>query len=154
MNARSLKTAGTTAVALLGLAATSYGYLGATGSGTGSGNVNVADRQLVISGVPDTDSTLLPTGETHGRLKVNLRNATTSSLRAESLVLDTSRGTHAGYDSEANRCKVTLAQSITGPWTIAAGTNRDIVIENAVQMGTEAPSDCQGKRFTIYLKVA
>jgi hypothetical protein len=152
MNARSLKTAGTTAVALLGLAATSYGYLGATGSGTGSGGASV-DRQLVIDGGPAAGSTLLPTGETHGRLTVNLRNGTGASLRADELVLDTARGTN-GYDAEAIRCKVTLPASITGPWTIAAGTNRDIELDNVVRMGTDAPSDCQGKSFTIHLKVA
>ena len=152
MTTRSIKAAATAVVAFAALTATSYGYLGSTGSGSGAGSAAV-DRELVISGGADAGNTLLPTGETNGRLTVSLHNPTGTTLRAGSLALDTQRGTN-GYDAEAIRCKVTFPAAHAGPWTVAAGATEPITIESAVRMGTDAPGDCQGGSFKIYLKVA
>ena len=157
MNARSLKTAGATAAALLGLAATSYGYLGATGSGSGSGSVD-ASRTVTIAAGLDAGHTLLPTGEAHGRLRLSLSNDTGSPIKVSELVLDTSRGA-GGYSPEADTCDVTYAatQAIRtnngAGWTLGSGTT-NITLENAVSMATTAPSSCQGDTVDIYLKTS
>jgi hypothetical protein len=153
MSRRSIAAAVTALVAVLALATTAWAYFASTGSGSGSGSAN-ASRQVVISAATAPSPSLLPTGTGTGNVSVSLDNETGSPLHVGSLVLDTARGT-GGYSADAVRCKVSyVAQDNAGAgWTLGAGAT-EIALTDAARMGTDAPSDCQGSSFAIYLKTA
>ncbi len=150
MNARSLKTAGTTAVALLGLAATSYGYLGATGQGTGSGSASVAPAITIGAGSAPS-ATLLPTGPSvpTGTLSVSLQNTTGAAVHVDKLVLD-------AMSQAAQTCGLTFVEQTNGGqgWAVAANSTRTLELTKSVAMPTTAGAACEYETFTIYLKTA
>lgn len=149
MKSRALRTAGTTLLAFLALAATSWAYFNATGSGSGSGDAKVS-RVVTIAAGTAPNATLLPTGEPTGTLSVSIQNSTGSPLRVDSLELNTALGS-GGYSADAVTCKLSYAAQTVGR-TIAAGTTEQVSLQDAVTMDTDAPSSCQGKTFAIYLK--
>lgn len=149
MSRRSFTSAGATVLAFFALAATSWAYLGSIGAGAGAGDAAVSRVVTIAAGTPPND-TLLPTGAATGTLSVSIANATGSPLRVDSLVLDTTLGS-GGYSADAAACKVSYATQSVGR-TIDAGTTEQVSLQNAVTMGTDAPSSCQDKTFSIYLK--
>ena len=140
-------------LASLALAATSWAYFAATGSGSATGSAD-ASRQVVIAAGTTPGATLLPTNESTGTITVSIDNQTGSPLHAGALVLDTARGAN-GYSAEAVRCKVTYTAQDNGGagWSLGAGTTQ-ISLPNSVKMGTDAPSDCQGSTIAIFLATA
>lgn len=149
MSKRSLLPVATTLVAFFALAATSWAYLSSIGSGSGSGDANVS-RVVTIAAGTTPNATLLPTGQPTGTLSVSIQNGTGSPLRVDSLVLNTALGT-GGYSEDAVTCKLEYATQSVGR-AIDAGATAQVSLQDAVTMGTDAPSSCQGKTLTIYLK--
>lgn len=151
MRRRGLRTVAATLLALAALAVSAWAHLSSTGAGSGSGDVS-ASRQVVVNAGAAPQGTLLPTGTSTGTLTLSVDNPNGSALRIGALALDTAEGT-GGYDAEAVRCKVTYATQ-QGPWTVAADSTLQISLPGSLTMGTDAPSDCQGSTFEVYLKVS
>lgn len=151
MTRRSWTSVGATLLAFFALSATSWAYFSSIGVGSGSGDANVS-RAVTISAGTTPNDTLLPTGAATGTLSVSISNDTGSSLRVDSLVLNTTLG-NGGYSPDAEACKLSYAPQRIAT-TIAAGATAQVSLQGSVTMGTDAPSSCQSKTFTIYLKAA
>lgn len=151
MRRRALGGLATTLVAFAALAVSAWAYFGSTGAGSAAGGVD-ASRQVLIEAGATPSGALLPTGTSTGTLTLGVENGTGSPLRFDTLQLDAAQGS-GGLSAEAVRCKVTYATQ-HGPWTVPSGSTLQISLPGALTMGTDAPSDCQGSTFEIFLKAA
>ena len=138
--------------ALLAIAATASAFFAPAGSGSGTGGTNVTLGAVTITAGTATQG-LLPTGAATGDLNVTLNNGNSSSIRINSLALDTSQGT-AGFGANAASCALSFAGQSNGGngWTVAANASLSVDLTNSLTMGTTAASSCQGQSFTVYLK--
>lgn len=157
MTRRALLTALSCALALMIASAASAFWSGA-GSGAGAGTTGIAAPVTLSPGTPT--ATLYPGAD--GDVVLTLSNPNTSTVRVNSLVLDTSRGTQGFALDAAHAGCATTALSFTSQnnggsgWTIPAkvgATNGALAVTlpHALTMALDAANACQGASTTVYL---
>lgn len=146
----------------LAAAGAAQAYWRSSGSGSGAATTGGTVAVQLSAGTPVV--ALRPGGQSAVSLVVSNPNA--SSVRLNSLVLDSARGT-SGFTVDAGHASgcsltglLTFASQNNGGvgWTIPAAVGptpgtQSITLANALSMSSAAPTGCQGATFTVYLAV-
>ena len=126
--------------------------------GAGSGTVS-AETVASVTLEPGTATSDLYPG-TSGDVAVSIVNTNTYRAYIGSLVLDTSRGTNgfsvSGGQPGCDPAAVSYATQSNGGagWFVPAGSTLDLDLADAVDLGTQVASECQGATFIVYLLAA
>jgi hypothetical protein len=97
-------------------------------------------------------ASLVPTGAPSGDVAATIANPNLFSVTVRLLALDTSEGA-AGFSPNALGCDLTLTTQTNGGdgWTVPPEASIEVVLADALTMGTSAANACQGRTFTVYL---
>jgi len=150
------------AVGALALGGGVFAYFSATGSGQARASVAAAEPVTITAATPTT--ALYPGGSAD--VAATIDNPNPFAVHLPSLVLDTSQGTDNGFSETGAQGACDLSTlSFNGPQTDGGGdfvvpkkdNNGDGILDvdllNAISMGTDSQTGCQGATFTVFLKV-
>lgn len=159
MNTLSRKrglTVGVGMVVALIAAAAAGGFW--TVHGAGDGTVS-AETVASVTLTPGTATTDLYPGRS-GDVALSIANSNTYRAYIGSLVLDTSRGTNgfsvSGGQPGCDPAAVSYTTQSNGGagWFVPVGSTLDLDLTSAVDLSTDAASECQGATFIVYLLAA
>lgn len=151
---RHLRLLALTAAALLAIAGGAFAFFSSSGAGSGAGGVQVTLNAVSVTPAATTQA-LLPTGTASGDLGAALHNDNASTVHISAITLDTAQGSD-GFSANAAGCALSVASEDNGGagWTLAGNSSLSVDLAGAVTMGTTAASSCQGRTFTVYLRVS
>jgi len=136
--------------AVAATAAGVFAYFTATGHGAGSAPAGTASAVTLAPATPTTK--LYPAGTAD--VAVAVTNPNDVSVRLPSLQLDSGGITVDGGHSGCVVSKVHYTTQDNGGqgYDVPSGTST-LHLDGAISMDGDAPSECQGATFTVYLKV-
>lgn len=137
--------------------ATGMAFAYVTRSGGGSGSAATATTQPLVVSKGTAGHDLYPGGTS--AVEITVTNPNPGPVNANSLVLDTTRGTGGfAVDAGHTACGVGsltfINQTIGGAGVaVPSGGPWPYSVASSLKMSTDAPNACQGATFTIYVKV-
>jgi hypothetical protein len=139
---------------VIGLIGAAWAYWRASGGGAGSASTGTSQPVTLSAG---TASAQISPGGT-ADVVLTASNPNASSVRIESLSLDTSQGTGGfAVDAPHATCGVASLSFTTqnnggGGWDVPGNTTSPLTLSGSLSMATNAANACQGARFVVYLK--
>jgi hypothetical protein len=138
-------------VLVLASSSAAVAYWAAAGAGAGQGTAQDAVAPVTITASIASPS-LVPTGAPSGDVAATMANPNGFRVKVSLLSIDTSEGA-AGFSSNASGCDLALSTQTNGGdgWTVPPHESIEVVLADALTMGTGAANACQGRTFTVYM---
>jgi hypothetical protein len=149
---RRWKVATVAGVLALAASTSSFAYFTASGSGSSGGSVG-SPAELTISPATPT-SQLYPSGSSDVALTIS--NPNEFSIHVNSLDLD-SGGITASTSCDTSKVHFASQSNSGAGWDVdpkagAVDGTLSLHLAAALSMDADAPDDCQGATFTVYLR--